>query len=128
LISLTSICAVIGIDRESAASYLKKIIVEFITLARQRKLCALNLGIGWLVANIEGELKFTTENINVPDADVEKQEDNLIHNINFGIGKDSVSIMRDSVMTPYTNIGKNISTYNGRNELLKNWYTPAKTY
>jgi len=61
---LTSICAVIEIDRESAASYLKQIIVEFITHARQRKPCALNLGIGWLVANVEAELTFTTENIN----------------------------------------------------------------
>ena len=64
-------------DRESAASYLKQIIVEFLSQARKRKPCALKLGIGWLVANLEGELTFTTESskLKITESDIVEKED-----------------------------------------------------
>jgi hypothetical protein len=49
--------------------------VEFISQARQRKPCALKLGVGWLFANVEGELTFTTESskLKIAEADVVDQ-------------------------------------------------------
>ena len=106
--------------------------MEFLSQARQRKPCALQLGLGWLVANVEGELRFTNEEskvkFNIAEDGLD-QDETAEFDIRNGSKTESVrfATMHESVKTPYTNIGNKVSVYNGRNQTLQNWYSPVKT-
>ena len=57
-VSLTSIGAVCSLDRESVATALKSIFVEFIKAGRSGKYCKLDMRVGHLVAYPDGSLQF----------------------------------------------------------------------
>jgi len=57
-VSLSSVAAVCGLDRETTAQHLKEVFVKFIENARKGKFCKLDLKIGHLVAFPNGQLQF----------------------------------------------------------------------
>ena len=55
-VSLTSVGAVCGLDRESVATALKAIFVQFIESGRAGKYCKLDMRIGYIIAYPDGSL------------------------------------------------------------------------
>jgi len=173
-VSLTSVGAVCSLDRESVATALKAIFIDFIKQGRSGRYCKLDMRIGYLVAYPNGTLQFENYPDNANLADQEDQvnqaessmdqrflrrngvkRDNLLGD--RSMDNKSISMTRSrqsalnkvsadkrsqslyssvrvskngftrlsnntSIMTPYTNIGGEVSRYGGKNRMLKQWY------